>query len=112
MAVRRESVRAPRRPPPVKPRASGSLGKAVAALWSRARPRWPWALAVLLVGGGGVLGLALTFPGGSVAQPLHDRQAEWLGWAAPLLGLWLTALGVAVLGRHLRPDMSLPWPRG
>ena len=111
MAVRRESVRPPRRPP-AKPRGSGGLGKALAALWRAASPHWPWLVAGTLVGSGGVLGLALVVREGTVATRLHDRQVELLGWTAPLLALWLTALGVAVLCCHLRPDSRLPWWRG
>ncbi|HLH22196.1 MAG TPA: DNA translocase FtsK [Chloroflexota bacterium] len=112
MAVRRESARAPRRPPAGKSRPSGGLGKALGGLWRAAWPRWPWALAVLLVGAGGVLGLALVFPGGRLATPLHDQQTLLLGWTAPLLALWLTVLGSALLLRCLQPEVALPWPRG
>src|SRR5581483_1697182 len=109
---RQASVRAPRRPPPPKPRGHSGLSNGLAALWRAAWPHWPWALAVLLVGSGGVLGLALVAREGSIAQRLYAWQLTWLGWTAALLPLWLTALGGAVLMRHLRPDAALPWRRG
>jgi S-DNA-T family DNA segregation ATPase FtsK/SpoIIIE len=79
-----------------------------AALQRWAAASWPLGLAVLLVGSGGVLGLAVLFPGGSLATQLHEWQRRALGWTAPLLGLWLTAAGAAVLWWHLRPDTRLP----
>ena len=69
---------------------------------------WPLAVAVLLVGSGGVFGLALLFPGGTLATPLHDWQQRALGWTAPLVALWLSAAGGAVLWWHLRPTDPLP----
>src|SRR5712692_8515824 len=68
------------------------------------RTQWPMALAVLLVGGGGTLGLALVFPGGTIATPLNAWQGWLLGWTAPLLAAWLTAAGGTGLWRHMRPD--------
>ncbi|HLI26368.1 MAG TPA: DNA translocase FtsK [Chloroflexota bacterium] len=82
-----------------------------AALQHWAAANWPLGLAVLLVGSGGVLGLAVLFPGGSLATLLHEWQRRALGWAAPLLALWLTAAGAAVLWWHLRPDARLPLSR-
>src|SRR5579884_2001728 len=75
------------------------------------RRHWPFLVAVLLVGGGGMLGLALVFPGGSIATPLNTLQGQLLGWTAPLLALWLTAVGVVLLSHHLRPDTGVPWRR-
>src|SRR5581483_6956047 len=77
-----------------------------------ARQHWPFAVAVLLVGAGGVLGLALIFPGGSIATPLNALQGRLLGWTAPLLALWLTTTGVILFAHHLRPDTRVPWQRG
>jgi DNA segregation ATPase FtsK/SpoIIIE, S-DNA-T family len=112
MGARRESVRTPRRPPPGKSHPSGGVALALSAAWRAAGGQWPWGVATLLVGAGGLLGLALMFPGGSVARPLHDRQVELFGWTAPLLAFWLTVLGVAVLLRYLRPDAARPGWRG
>src|SRR5436190_1828927 len=75
------------------------------------RAHWPMVVAVWLVGSGGVLGLALIFPGGSIATPLNLTQGYLLGWTAGLLALWLTAVGVVLLSHHLRPDTHLPWRR-
>src|SRR5215207_8714224 len=111
MAARREGPRPVRRPPVKQASASGGLGRALGALVRSAWPHWPWAAALILVASGGVLGLALVFPGGSVATPLNAWQGRMLGWAAPLLACWLTAVGVAVLWRHLQPEVHLPWRR-
>src|SRR3954463_1724601 len=100
MPTRREGRKPARRPPPKPSPAERSL-----------RGHWPMAVAVLLVGSGGVLGLALVFPGGSIATPLNLLQVRLLGWTAGLLGLWLTAAGVVLLLHHLRPDTRLPWRR-
>src|SRR5262245_58030441 len=75
------------------------------------RAQWPMALAVMLVGGGGTLGLSLVFPGGTIATPLSTWQGRLLGWTAPLLAVWLTAAGGTVLWRHLRADTRVPWLR-
>src|SRR3954470_10264013 len=113
MAARRENARASRRSATAAPaRASGGLGQALGALWRAAGPQWPWALAVLLVGSGGILGLALIVREGSVAQRLYGWQPAARGWTAVLLPLWLTILGGGLLMRHLRPDAALPWLRG
>src|SRR4051794_7687695 len=100
MPNRREG-RAPARRAPAKPSPLARLATA----------HWPAALAVLLVGGGGVLGLALVFPGGSIATPLNVWQRQLLGWTAPILALWLTASGVVLLTHHLRPDTPVPYWR-
>src|SRR5438874_249654 len=100
MPTRREGRKPARRPPP-KPSPAKRL----------LRAHWPMAVAVLLVGSGGVLGLALVFPGGSIATPLNLTQGRLLGWTAGLLALWLTAVGVVLLSHHLRPDTRLPWRR-
>jgi hypothetical protein len=100
MPTRREG-RKPARRPPAKPSPVAGL----------LRAHWPMAVAVLLVGSGGVLGLALVFPGGSIATPLNVIQGHLLGWTAALLALWLTAVGVVLLSHHLRPDTHLPWRR-
>src|SRR5579885_2838033 len=70
------------------------------------RRHWPF-----LVAGGGMLVLSLVFPGGSIATPLNTLQGQLLGWTAPLLALWLTAVGVVLLSHHLRPDTGVPWRR-
>src|SRR5918912_1512073 len=101
MPARREGRKPKGRPPPKPP------------LLSRlARQHWPFVAAVLLVASGGVLGLALVFPGGSIATPLNALQGRLLGWTAALLALWLTAIGVVLLAHHLRPDTPVPWRRG
>src|SRR5947207_8696700 len=100
MPTRREGRKPARRPPTKPPLAERVL-----------RAHWPMAVAVLLVGSGGVLGLALVFPGGSIATPLNLVQGRLLGWTAALLALWLTAVGVVLLSHHLRPDTRLPWRR-
>src|SRR4051812_44767815 len=110
MPARREGAKTVRRPP-AKPRGSGGLGRGLATLASTVAPHWPWVLAVLLVGSGGILGLALVFPGGSIATPLNVWQSQVLGWAAPLLAFWLTVFGVAVLWCHLQPEATLPLGR-
>src|SRR3954466_11498929 len=100
MPTRREGRKPARRPPPKPSPAERSL-----------RGHWPMAVAVLLVGSGGVLGLALVFPGGSEAPPLNLLQVRLLGWTAGLLGLSLPAAGVVLLLHHLRCDTRLPWRR-
>src|SRR4051812_34890283 len=100
MPGRRESRKAARQAP--------SASSPVAAL---VRQHWPAAVAVALVGSGGVLGLALIFPGGSIATPLNQWQGRALGWTAPLLATWLTAIGVVLLAHHLRPETTMPWRR-
>jgi S-DNA-T family DNA segregation ATPase FtsK/SpoIIIE len=109
MAARREGPRPLRRPP--KPRPGLARERPLAAVWRRLALEWPWAFAVALVGSGGVLGLALVFPGGAIATPLNVWQGRLLGWTAPLVALWLTAGGIAVLWCHLRPETRLPWRR-
>src|SRR5579884_324125 len=95
----------PRRPGRKPPRRSPSH---VAAVLHAAWARWPLALAILLIGSGGVLGLALVFPGGRISLPLSGAQRSLLGWTAPLIAVWLTAAGALVLQRYLQPATRLP----
>jgi S-DNA-T family DNA segregation ATPase FtsK/SpoIIIE len=95
----------PRRPGRKVPRHAPSRA---AAILQAARARWPLALAVLLLGSGGILGLALVFPGGRVSLPLSSAQRFLLGWTAPLIAVWLTAAGALVLQRYLQPATRLP----
>jgi S-DNA-T family DNA segregation ATPase FtsK/SpoIIIE len=95
----------PRRPGRRVPRHAPSRA---AAILHAARARWPLALAVLLLGSGGILGLALVFPSGRVSLPLSSAQRFLLGWTAPLIAVWLTVAGALVLQRYLQPATRLP----
>jgi S-DNA-T family DNA segregation ATPase FtsK/SpoIIIE len=99
--------RGARAPAPIWPR----LDAVPPALLHFTRAYGPTLLAVLCVAGGAILGLALAFPGGSIAAPLNALQGWLLGWSAPLVAVWLVGSGLGILWWRLHPERPVPWRR-